>query len=286
MYKLYVCLIVFCLHVINLRAQAPGSYDKEKQPHYVLSVVDSLRSTYLGETRQVNVYLPEGYDAASGEKYPVIYIIDGGVQEDFVHITGLVQFNTQPWIARFPRSIVVGIENTSRQRDCTFPVADLRFLDRIGFKKEQVPVYGGSGNYIAFIEKELQPFIEQKYHAGKDRTLIGESLSGLLATEILLKHRYLFNTYIIVSPSLWWDAESLLAAAPRLLQGHNDGLKVYVGACAKEESKIMYDDAAQLAAVLQRGGIKTYFDYLPDEVHATVLHQAVYRAFRLLYPLH
>ncbi len=30
--------------------------------------------------------------------------------------------------------------------------------------------------------------------------------------------------------------------------------------------------------------VKVYFDYLPQENHATILHQAVSNSFRLLYP--
>lgn len=29
---------------------------------------------------------------------------------------------------------------------------------------------------------------------------------------------------------------------------------------------------------------KVHFDYLPLENHATIMHQAMYKAFRLLYP--
>jgi len=279
----------YCIMILLLTAAGAGAqdrpYDKEKQPHYVLSVTDTIPSKYLGETRTINVYLPEGYSEEGKETYPVIYLPDGGVQEDFVHITGLVQYYTQPWINRFPKSIVVGIENINRRKDFTFPVSNLDFLEKMGLKKEQMPVYGGSENYIAFIEKELQPFIENKYRANTDRTIIGESLGGLLATEILLKHRQLFNTYIIISPSLWWGGESLLAAAPGLLKkGDNNQLKVYVGACAKEEDKIMYDDAVLLGELLKKAGVGVWYDYLPDEVHATVIHGAVYNAFRLLYP--
>ncbi|MCH2193124.1 alpha/beta hydrolase-fold protein [Kordia sp.] len=42
------------------------------------------------------------------------------------------------------------------------------------------------------------------------KTIIGQSLGGLLATEILFKRPHLFDNYIIVSPSLWWDDEKIL----------------------------------------------------------------------------
>ncbi len=78
-----------------------------------------LNSTYLNETRTVKIYIPEDYSPNDTANYPVIYIPDGAMEEDFIHIAGLVRFNTQPWIARFPKSIVVGIENTNRKRNFT-----------------------------------------------------------------------------------------------------------------------------------------------------------------------
>jgi len=280
--KAVLLLLASLFFTASLQAQSPR--DEQAKP-FVFSFVHNIYSQNLGETRVINVYLPEGYSDTAKERYPVIYLLDGGVQEDFIHITGLVQYNTQPWINRFPKSIVVGIENTNRRRDFTFAVPNLDFVEKIGFKKEQFPVYGGSAKFIAFIEKELQPFIDKKYNTNKGRTIIGESLGGLLATEILLKHRSLFDTYIIMSPSLWWGHESLLAEAPQLLKtSANSSVKVYLGACNKDEDKIMYDDAVALSETLKRSGIKFFYDYLPDEVHATIIHQAVYNAFKLLYP--
>lgn len=244
-----------------------------------------LISKELSEKRTINIYLPEDYDPKDTVRYPVIYIPDGGMEEDFFHIAGIVRFNTQPWINRFPRSIVVGIENTNRRRDFTFPVSSLDFVEKMGFRKEQFKSYGGSEKYIAFLQNELLPWISDHYRTNGKRTVIGESLAGLLATEILLKHRSLFDTYIIISPSLWWGDGSLLKQAPALLQKEKNGnTNVYVGACSKEEDKRMYEDAVALAELLQKEGLRSFYDYLPGELHSTVMHQAVYNAFRLIYP--
>lgn len=254
----------------------------------VLGWVDEIQSAELQEKRVLNIYLPEGYDKNDTVKYPVIYLLDGGAEEDFVHIAGLVRYNTQPWIARFPKSVIVGIENTNRRKDFTFAVPNLDFVNRMGFKPEQFPAYGGAAKFIAFLEKELQPYISKKYKTTGQKTIIGESLAGLMATEILLKHRDLFNTYIIMSPSLWWGKESLLTEAPALLgSGKQEDVQVYIGVCSKDENKIMYNDAVALSETLKKYGgsrMKVYYDYLATETHATIIHQAVYNAFKLLYP--
>ncbi|RQO30734.1 esterase [Taibaiella sp. KBW10] len=256
-----------------------------KSSPLVLGRIDKLYSKALKETRTLSIYLPEGYNAKDTVHYPVIYVLDGGVEEDFIHITGIVRYNTQAWIARFPKSIVVGIENTNRKRDFTFSVPDLDFVAKMGFKKEQFPAYGGSAHYIAFLEQELQPYITQKYKGTRSRTVIGESLAGLLATEILLKHRHLFDHYIIIAPSLWWGSESLLKPVSTSAVLAPKPVSVYIGACAKEEEETMYQDALTLSNMLkEQQNLNVYFDYLPEEIHATIIHQATYNAFKLFYP--
>jgi predicted alpha/beta superfamily hydrolase len=290
MEKTVLLFFVTCLVIINTLSfgQERKSTAPTSSTPFVLGTVDSVKSTILNETRVINIYLPEGYSPDSATRYPVIYLLDGGADEDFVHVVGLVKYNTTPWINRFPPSIVVGIASVKRQRDFTFAVSNLDFLARAGFKKSQIPVYGGSEKFISFLEKELQPFIEKRYRTSASKTIIGESLGGLLATEILLKKPALFTTYIILDPSLWWGGESLLTQAPGLLKSANrQATKVYVGSCDKANNPMMYNDAKALADSLTKygGQLTVVFDYLPDETHATISHQGVYNAFKRLYPL-
>lgn len=248
-----------------------------------LGITDFIKSEILDETRTINIYLPEEYNPNDTISYPIIYILDGGVEEDFIHLVGIVRYNTQPWIDRLPKSIVVGIENTNRRRDFTHAVNNLDFIEKEGFSKAHFPQYGESEKYIAFLEKELQPYIENKYKAKGNKTVIGESLAGLLATEILLKHNHLFDTYIIISPSLWWGDEELLKNADNLFNSQANK-KIYIGAPSKEEDIKMYNESETFYKALSKNQqVNVIFDYLPDELHSTVIHQAVYNAFKKLY---
>lgn len=238
----------------------------------MLGETRELHSAILSETRTLNIYLPAGYSEAGTTTYPVIYLLDGSADEDFIHVTGLVQFATFPWVNILPNSIVVGIGNTDRKRDFTFPTT-------IEADKKDFPTTGGSANFIAFITTELQPFITSLYRTNGSSTLIGQSLGGLLATEVLLGHPQLFTQYIIVSPSLWWDDGSLLNRANALPAAANTAVYIAVG----KEEKPMKRQAKQLASLLRkRGGkhLQVEFEYLPDEDHATIMHEALYRAFR------
>src|SRR5689334_3390117 len=157
--------------------QAASSKQADNSKPFVLGVIDEIQSKELGEKRILNIYLPEGYSKSDTVKYPVIYLLDGSADEDFIHVVGIVQFNNFEWINRVPKSIVVGIGTVDRRRDFTFP-------STVAEEKKRYPTTGHSDQFISFIEKELQPLIEKQYHTNKSKTLIGQSLGGLLATEI------------------------------------------------------------------------------------------------------
>lgn len=276
-----------CLLTLSAYSQIKGTIETGESKPFVLGVIEEIQSEILGEKRILNIYLPVGYNKNDSIGYPVIYLLDGSADEDFIHVAGLVQFNNFPWIDRVPKSIVVGIATVDRQRDFTFPTT-------IKKDKEQYPATGGSENFMHFMENELQPYINGKYNTSQDKMLIGQSLGGLLATEILLKKPHLFNKYMIISPSLWWDNASLLEQNSILLEEKFDQkTEVYIGVGKEglspgEVPHVMEVDANLLAEKLMSSKSKSlqiYFDYLPQEDHATIAHQAIFNAFRLLYPV-
>ena len=274
--KYFILTLLFSSAVYFANGQSAGS-----KP-FVLGVTEELQSRILSEKRILNIYLPEGYNRADTITYPVIYLLDGGADEDFIHIAGLLQYNNFPWINRVPKSIIVGIANTDRRRDFTFPT-------QVAEDKKKNPSSGSSAKFIAFLEKELQPFIEQQYKTSASRTLIGQSLGGLLAAEILFTKPALFSKYIIISPSLWWDNGSLLSRTP-VAPSTPTGIYIGVGKeglAPTPTPHVMEVDANLLAEKLRNANNKNttiYFDYMPAEDHATSSHPAVFNAFRLLYP--
>ncbi len=254
---------------------------------FVLGVIEEIQSVQLGEKRTMNIYLPEGYTKNDTIKYPVVYLLDGSADEDFIHVVGLYQFNNFSWINRVPKSIVVGIVNVDRKKDFTYPTA-------IEADKKKYPTTGHSDKFIKFLEKELQPFIEKNYNTNSSKTIIGESLGGLLATEILLNKPALFNKYIIISPSVWWDNGSLLNQSSVVLQNSlSSKIDIYIGVgkeglTPSDIPRVMEVDANVLAEKVrnvQNKNVTVYFDYLPEENHATIGHQAIFNALRMLYPV-
>jgi predicted alpha/beta superfamily hydrolase len=255
-----VCLLLSANH---LQAQT-----NTHQTPFVLGHTDTISSAILGERRALNIYLPDGY--VKDSTYPVIYLLDGSANEDFVHVVGIVQFLTM--IEAMPKSIVVGIANVDRRRDFTFP-------STIEKDRKLVPTAGGSAKFISFMEEELLPYIQHTYSTSANTTIIGQSLGGLVATEMLVERPSLFSTYLIVSPSLWWDNESLLIKAKNMSIPEGKNTRVYVA--AGSEGKQMEDNAKRLYTTLKATGneqIQSSFTFMPAENHLTILHNCVYKA--------
>ncbi|MCX6219285.1 alpha/beta hydrolase-fold protein [Spirosoma sp.] len=276
-------LFYFILISLSLPGQVPQARQPLDKKLFILGEIVEVSSRILNEKRTLNIYLPPGYNPKDTIKYPVVYLLDGSADEDFIHVVGLYQFTAFEWINMAPKSIIVGIATVDRRRDFTFPTT-------IDADKKKYPTTGHSGNFIQFMENELMPYVEKNYKTSPATTLIGQSLGGLLATEVLLKKPALFSRYIIVSPSLWWDNGSLLSLEtsppPRLDNRQTD---VYIGV-GKEGltptaiPRVMEVDANLLAEKIKKGrnkALRVYFDYLPEEDHATIAHQAIYNALRL-----
>ncbi len=257
----------------------------QKTKPFVLGVIDEVQSDVLGEKRLLNIYLPEGYNDDTKATFPVTYLLDGSADEDFIHVVGLFQFNSFSWINRVPPSIVVGIATVDRRRDFTFPTT-------IASDKTKYPTTGRSDKFIAFIKDELQPYIEKNYRTNGSKTLIGQSLGGLLAAQILIEKPSFFNKYIIVSPSIWWDNGSLLERNFTQIQRISQPTDIYIavgkeGLTPTEPPRVMEVDANVLAdqiRALKNPAVHVYFDYLPDEDHATIMHRAVSNGLHALYP--
>ena len=260
--------LFFLLPFINL------SQELNKKPLTIGETI-AFKSEILNESRILNIYLPQGYSTDSIQKhYPVIYVLDGTITEDFLHIVGIVQFGSYPWVNIIQESIVVGIANTDRKRDFTFTPKNEAY-------KKEFPTSGGSQKFIECLEKEIQPIIEQNFRVTENKTIIGQSLGGLLATEILLKKPDLFDQYIIISPSLWWDDESLLDFNPTQCQSKKS-IYVAVG----KEGKIMEGEAKAIYKKLLKHSDKysdVYFEMYKNQDHGNILHLAVYNAFLKLF---
>lgn len=264
--------------LVLVQCSPPAKVEVAEKPYkdFVLGQVHRFYSDSLGEERVLNIYLPDGYSPDSVAAYPVIYLLDGSANEDFVHVCGIVQFLNMT--GKMPPHIVVGIANVDRKRDFTMPTRNAK-------DKADYPTTGHSAAFMACLKHELMPYVNSHFKTNGSATLIGQSLGGLLATQVLAASPGLFDRYMIVSPSLWWDDESLLTKFDSTWGASlRDSIHVFLS--VGNEEKQMTDDADAFAVLLKNEGgarVKLLYEKMPAEDHLTILHRCLYRGFELWY---
>lgn len=232
-------------------------------------------SQILGTAREVNVWLPPDY-AESDQRYNVLYVLDGGLDQDFIHIAGLGQLGALSWT--YEPLIVVGVRSNDRQHELTPPAADPRYV-------QEFPRAGGAADFRRHLETELIPLIDARYRTGERRALVGESLAGLFVIDTVLKQPDLFQDYIAISPSLWWDDRALARDAAALAGAQNyAGRRLFLAVA--NEGGTMQDGIDRVRGALSQSALEIrYSDRSASETHATIYHNAVLDALRALYPM-
>ncbi|TXH65639.1 MAG: alpha/beta hydrolase [Lysobacteraceae bacterium] len=257
-------------------ARAPGEGDAQaKAAPLTIGDTFGVFSKALDETRRINVYLPQGYAEHPEAKLPVLYMPDGGIGEDFLHVAGLLQVSIGNGTMR--PFILVGIENTQRRRDLTGPTS--REEDR-----KIAPVVGGSAAFRRFLREELMPEIARRYRVTDETAIVGESLAGLFVIETLLLEPDLFDTYVAFDPSLWWDGGRLVDETTTRLKRHGVG-NVKLSLATSDEPTILAP-TGRFIEMLERDapeGLQWRYDAMPEEKHWTVYHPAALRAFRSVF---
>jgi predicted alpha/beta superfamily hydrolase len=246
-------------------------------PAAALTIGDTftIESKTLGEVRRINVYLPPAYADSTNLRLPVLYLPDGGIGEDFLHVAGLVEVSVGNGTMR--PFLLVGIENTQRRRDLTGSTENPS-------DKKIAPHVGGSASFRDFIRSELMPLVNARYRTTDETAVMGESLAGLFVVETLFADPDLFDTYIAFDPSLWWNNKALATRTglPSFAAGHHPKT-LYLASSNEKELALL---TKRLAERLREGApptLSVYYDPMPGETHATIYRPAALKAVRRLF---
>ncbi|UZR99402.1 alpha/beta hydrolase-fold protein [Chondrinema litorale] len=274
-------IIPFLLSYFNATAQ----YASNKQQEIVIGSIDTLHSKVLNEPRGIWVHLPENMDNAN--KYPVIYLLDAPAH--FYTATGLLKLLTE-W--NMPESILVGI-NTSETRIKDFTPTNVPF-----HRGHHSETSGGAPEFLEFIKTELQPYIESKYPTENINTIIGHSTGGLFVTYAYLHHPEVFDNYLAIEPSLWWDKEILVKESQAILKkGKHQNEHLYIAVANSDEFDTL---AVRKDTTVHTEQIRANFnfrdvlaqhkqqvnfswDFYNNESHGSVVVPAMYNGLRDLF---
>jgi predicted alpha/beta superfamily hydrolase len=269
-----------------------------KNKNITIGHVDSIASVVLKEKRQLWVYVPASARDLTylPQRYPVVYLLDGDAF--FASTTGMIGQLSEGFLTNvFPEMIVVGILNTDRMRDFTpNHVTSSAVVAASGLKTS-----GGGENFTTFLAQELIPYIDAHYPTSPHRTLVGHSLGGLLVLNTLVHHTSLFDNYVALDPTVYWDEERLLKQACEVLaQPRFAGRSLFVASANTQpaglDSVQILRDTSLEATITRakwtlrdalarnpRNGLRAAYKHYPTATHNTVPLLATYDALQFLF---
>lgn len=266
---LVACFLALISLGCKTQEPQPSPYDSDPMPEHQTF---HIKSEKVGEKRVISVWTPPGY-TDSNDSYPVLYMPDGGLrQEDFPHIANTIAELVES--GAIPPTIVVGIENTQRRRDLTGS-------SQVAEDAKLAPVTDGAAKFRAFIKDELFPEIERRYRTNGKRAFVGESLAGLFVVETLMLDPNMFDVYIAVDPSLWWNNAYLVENASEFLSKMPEGQRKlwFAGSQAADISK----HTERLAKTLESEAPEFLMWTCSNEQteqHSTIFRATKVKAFR------
>lgn len=241
-------------------------FAQQQIDNLVLGKTIEFNSKILNEKREILIYTPVGYEE-SNIRFPTLYITDGA--ENFFIATAIVNFLSRS--GQIPRMIVVGIPNVNRNRDLSPSII------------QGTPNQGGGNNFLNFFQKELIPYVDEKYKTTNYRILFGHSLGGVFVTYTMISKPELFNAFIAASPFLAYDngyvineAESKLAD----LSNFERQLFITLG------NEPAYHESLDKFTSLLEDNIKTLrWDYqiFSDETHGSIPVISILKGLRYIY---
>jgi predicted alpha/beta superfamily hydrolase len=231
-------------------------------------VIDSV---VLGEKRDLVIYLPEAYQN-SQDRYPVLYLTDGDIQGP--HTAGTIDYLAK--FEQMPPMIVVGIVNPpeTRARDLTVTPSE----------KQNPNQLENADRFLAFVEKEVIPFVKQHYRTLDYQMLSGTSHGGQFAINALVKRPGLFNDVIAISPSLYWNNQQLLGLAEHALKSEQLQGRLYVSIANEETTMTQpYQRFVDLLARYRSDKLTVASQTFSHETHNTTVLQGQYAALKYLF---
>lgn len=282
-----ISILIFLLPLLTVY----GQISNKTNP---VGIISKINSNILNEEREIWIYVPKAYDkdTDSTTKYPVVYLLDGN--SHFHSVAAIVDNLSRNFLC--PKMFVVGIVNTNRSRDLTPSFSGKNFEG----KNNSNSTFGGAHNFTKFIENELIPYIDSAYRTAPYRMLIGHSFGGLMALNTLINYEHLFNSYVAIDPSLWWDNQYLLTQIDSSLTNKKLSKTLYIGIAntmmpgmdtiqARKDTSISTLGIRSILKLTDKlransySGIRWSYNYYKDEDHNSIPLIATYDALRFIF---
>lgn len=250
--------------------------------NHIPNEVITIPSKVLNQERQIYIHVPKQDSANPNMTFPVLYLLDG---ENHFHIlSAYIDYLSHYEI--IPPIMVVGIISKDRRTDLT-PTKST--IDYFGKVDSTYNTSGGNEHFFQFMQAELMPYIETNYKAGSYKIFAGHSFGGITTINCMLTHPDMFNAYIAISPSLWWDNKYILKLVENKLTQSvslNKSFFYSVGNEGIKDPSSFHTDLLKFDSLIvnrtPKGLLYKYKCY-PEESHMSEPIVAYYDALRFIY---
>lgn len=238
-----------------------------------LEKYEAFTSKFVNDSPEFRVSLPANYEADKTKHYPVIYVLDGKLNDQLVSAM-LQRLNASEGSNGH---IIVGINSKDRLRDFT-PTVNLDPRGPLG-------AGGGGDKFLDFLESELMPNINKKYRTANHNVIMGHSIAGLLVIHAFHARPTLFQGHLTFSPAVWWGArETLKAAQKHVLSGKDSENFLYMNIGSEGgEMRRVYDAFAHNMLRNRSIDLVLQLDEFDNEGHDFTLAAGLYNALTGLY---
>lgn len=256
------------------------SFSGYSQQDIIIGKRHTLHSEILNEDRILEIHLPEGYEN-SDKNFPVLYLLDSYF--NFTHTVGTLEFLHLNRL--IPQMIIVGIRNTNRNRDLSPNSRELSKEEREG-----MGTIGGADNFMAFLKKELIPHVRKTYKATPYEVIAGHSLGGLFNTYTFFKNPDLFDAYLTISPSLWYQNDLISKEFDEVFKEPSKIKATFYMTLANENKGTMRGDVLKLSGKF-RNYINTHkeadlrfkYEPMPEETHGSINLPSLYFGLKYIF---
>ena len=136
--------------------------------------------------------------------------------------------------------------------------------------------------FRAFIRDELMPEIDRRYRTTGETAIVGESAAGLFVMETLVLAPDMFDAYIAIDPSLWWDQERLSKDAAKGIGAAQAKRPIFLAIASEQLEKPA--PMSRMAAALSARSARWCVAARPDLFHATIYQQLTPQLLQFLFP--
>lgn len=273
--------VMVLLPLVAFKAQSQRTETYKYTPSEVLTI----HSTVLNEDRKVYIHCPKVDSSDVNKRFPVLYLMDG--ENHFELLSQYVDYLSRPDISVLPKIIVVGIPNTNRVKDLT-PTQSISNYEGKPDTTGRYKSSGGNEIFLEFLRTELMPIIDSNYKTQQYKLFAGHSLGGISSINCMLTHPDMFDAYIAISPSFWWDNEYLLKLTEKKIKsGSTLNKKLFY--CDGNEggsNSFFHTDLLKFNSVIAGKkivGLDYEYKYYPNEMHMTVPIVSYLDALRFIF---